>query len=284
MKRKGMLNFLLIIVGGYLVLLFLMFVFQNRLIFIPTQDLLITPDQLGIEAEEIHVGTQDGEKLHGWFFPNGNSEYLVILCHGNAGNISTRIDIARMFERLGISIILFDYRGYGLSTGSPNEQGLYHDVEAVVEFAGSEYDYDPSNIVLYGRSLGGAVASYAATKYDVAGLIVDSSFESLEQMVSELYPFVPAVLARHDFPTLEYLQSLEETPVMIMHSPDDQIIGFSHGQTLFEAANEPKKFVELTGGHNDSFNASIGTVAENWTQFLQIIEGVRNPKRTADPE
>lgn len=279
-----MLNFLLIIVGGYLILLFLMFVFQNRLIFIPTQDLLITPDQLGIEAEEIYVDTEDGEKLHGWFFPNGNSEYLVILCHGNAGNISTRIDIARMFERLGISIILFDYRGYGLSTGSPNEQGLYRDIEAVVDFAGSEYDYDPTKIVLYGRSLGGAVASYAATKYNVAGLIVDSSFESLEQMVSELYPFVPAVLARHDFPTLEYLEKLEETPVMIMHSPEDQIIGFTHGETLFEAANEPKKFVELTGGHNDSFNASIGIVARNWTQFLEVIKEIRHPEGTPNSD
>ena len=261
-------SFLLTIAGGYLVILLLMYLFQNRLLFMPTSGFMQTPESVGVTAQDVWIETEDGVKLHAWYFPPEESDRVIVLSHGNAGNISYRIDIARTLLDAGAAVLMYDYRGYGKSEGRPSEKGLYKDITAFTEHLKSEKGYPEQNIYMYGRSLGAAVAAYAATKYDLGGLVLDSAFKNLRAMVSDVYPFVPSSLARYEFPTETYLRQLEGMPVMIMHSPDDEIVGYHNGQYLYEIANEPKQFVELRGGHNDNFFASRDLIERSWREFL----------------
>ncbi|TVR29054.1 MAG: alpha/beta hydrolase [Balneolaceae bacterium] len=265
---KSIMSFLLTIAAGYLVILLLMYLFQNRLLFMPTSGFIQTPESVGVTAVDVWVETEDGVKLHAWYFPHEESGRVIVLSHGNAGNISYRIDIARTLLDAGAAVLMYDYRGYGKSEGRPSEKGLYKDITAFTEHLKGEKGYPEQNIYMYGRSLGAAVAAYAATKYDLGGLVLDSAFKNLRAMVSDVYPFVPSSLARYEFPTETYLRQLEGMPVMIMHSPDDEIVGYHNGQYLYEVANEPKQFIELRGGHNDNFFASRDLIERSWREFL----------------
>ncbi len=265
-------SILISILVGYTLLLGGMYLFQDKLIFLPSSRLVVTPEKAGLEAEDVWIHTDDGEQLHGWFFPNEETEYIVVMSHGNAGNISGRIDIAKLLNGVGVSILLYDYRGYGQSSGKPSEEGLYTDIKAVINFLKTEKGFSENQMIMYGRSMGGAVASYAATEFDVSGLVLDSAFKNLKAMVRDLYPFVPASLARYELPTEKFLSEIQNIPIMIMHSPNDSIVGISHGKYLYEIANEPKRFVELRGGHNDNFHASTDIHSRNWRKFLQVVE------------
>ena len=266
---KTMGTFLITIAGIYLLILGLMYIFQNQLLFIPSSGFIQTPAGAGLTAEDVWVETKDGVRIHGWYFPNEEAEYVVVLSHGNAGNIGGRIDIASTLLSSGASVLMYDYRGFGQSEGSPSEKGLYKDIEAIVEHLNLEYGYTEPQILMYGRSLGGAVAAYAATRYDVGGLVLDSAFKNLRAMVREVYPFVPSRLAKYDFPTDEYIRKLDGIPVMIMHSPNDEIVRYHHGQILYELAGDPKSFVELRGGHNDNFFQSQSLIERSWREFLE---------------
>lgn len=272
-------SILISIIAGYVLLLGVMYLFQNNLIFLPSSDLIVTPEKAGLQAEDIRIQTEDGERLHGWFFPHDESEYVVILSHGNAGNISGRIDIAKLLSEVGISVVLYDYRGYGQSSGKPDEEGFYRDVEAVVNYLKERKGYSERQMIMYGRSLGGAVASYAATRFEVSGLVLDSTFKNLKAMVGDLYPFVPSSLAKYEFPTEKYLQQISAIPVMIMHSPNDSIVDISHGKHLYGIAKEPKRFVELRGGHNDNFHASADIYIQNWKEFLKTVDQKRSKSK-----
>lgn len=263
-----MLSFLLVIAGGYLALLVLMFLFQDRLLFLPSSQMVQEPASVGVEGEDFWIETADDVRIHSWYFPNETSDRVIVLSHGNAGNISNRIDIARTLLESGVAVLMYDYRGYGLSEGRPSEEGLYKDIRAVTEALMSEKGYREGEIFMYGRSLGGAVAAYAATEYRLGGLVLDSAFKNLRAMVSDVYPFVPSALAKYDFPTEKYLGQLDNTPVMIMHSRGDEIIGYHHGEHLYEVARQPKTFVELQGGHNDSFFTSRDLIRHSWQEFL----------------
>jgi fermentation-respiration switch protein FrsA (DUF1100 family) len=275
---KTMIIVLSTVVGGYLLLLVFMYLFQGKMIFLPSTNFIITPSEAGLQAEDIWIETFDGEQLHGWYFPSDSTEYLVIFSHGNAGNISNRIDIAKFLQETGFSVLIYDYRGYGQSSGKPSEEGLYRDIEAVVNYLKAEKGYSEQQMIMYGRSMGGAVASYAATEFNVGGLVLDSAFRNLKTMVRDLYPFVPAFLASYDFPTEQYVQQLSGIPVMIMHSPNDTIVDITHGKSLFGVAQEPKTFVELRGGHNDNFHASVDTHNKHWREFLKMLDEQKTSK------
>ncbi|NBC02534.1 MAG: alpha/beta fold hydrolase [Bacteroidetes bacterium] len=269
---KKMVTLLVTIAGGYLLLLIFMYLFQSKLIFLPSSDLVVTPSEAGLQAEDVWIETSDGERLHGWHLTNELTEYIVVLSHGNAGNISNRIDIAKFLQEAGVSVLIYDYRGYGQSSGKPSEEGLYRDIEAVVNFLKTDEGYSEQQMIMYGRSMGGAVASFAATRFNVGGLVLDSAFKNVKAMVSDLYPFVPSFLASYEFPTEQHVQQLSDIPVMIMHSPTDTIVDISHGKALFGAANDPKTFVELRGGHNDNFHASVDIYNKHWKKFLLMID------------
>lgn len=263
-------SLILVLTGGYLLILVLMFFFQNKLLFMPTAELIQTPESAGLTAEDVWIETEDGITIHGWYFPNDSAELVVILSHGNAGNISNRLVIAETLINSDASVLMYDYRGYGQSEGQPSEEGLYKDIDAVVNHLKRDYGYSEWDMVMYGRSLGGAVAAYAASKYDIRGLVLDSAFLNLREMVRDVYPFVPSALTRYSFPTDEFLKQIDPgLPIVIMHSPNDGIVRFENGQKLYELINDPKMFVELSGGHNDNFLSSRDIILQTWQFYIR---------------
>lgn len=248
-------NILGVLAAAYGGLSLWLFVFQSNLVFYPEtgREISATPDQIGLPYEDIHLKTSDGISLHGWHIPAPQPRGTVLFLHGNAGNISHRLDSVQMFQRLGYSTLIFDYRGYGNSGGKPTEEGTYMDAEAAWRHLTEQRHIPSCRIVLFGESLGGAVGAWLAARQKPAALVIASGFTSVPDLGQQFYPYLPVRwLARIRYDTREYLRSVT-APVLIAHSPEDDIIPFEHGQALFAVANPPKQFLELAGGHNDGF-------------------------------
>jgi uncharacterized protein len=266
---------------AYLVLALLLFVAQELLVFLPGvggRSLATTPAAHGLEYEDVHLVTDDGERLHGWWIPARAGAVedpagAVIVFHGNAGNISHRMATLRIWHGLGWSVFLFDYRGYGLSSGRPTESGTYRDARAAWGHVTEERGLEPGEVVLFGRSLGAAVAARLATEVDPLALIVESAFTSVPDLGAELYWWLPVrLLARIRYPTAELLGQVA-APVLVVHSPDDDIIPFHHGRALYEAARPPKEFLELVGGHNEGFLLTGDAYRAGLQGFLDRARG-----------
>jgi len=246
----------------------LLYISQARLIYYPSRDIFTTPSQIGLKYEDAHFQSADSTKLHGWFIPADSARGIVLFCHGNAGNISNRFESLEIFHELGLSVFIFDYRGYGKSAGKPTEQGTYLDTEAALKYIIAHQHIAPLEMIFFGRSLGGAIISWLAVRYPPKMLIIESSFTSTADLGSEIYPFVPVkLLLRFKYKTLENLQQIH-CPVLVIHSRDDDIIPFEHGQKLFESANEPKHFVEIIGTHNNGFSISGERYIEGLKSFI----------------
>lgn len=249
-------SILLLVVGLYLGITALLFFFQNRLIYFPLRHLALTPAAKGLTYETVRFEAADGVKLTGWFVPAEPARGTVLFFHGNAGNISHRLESIEVFHRLGLNTFIIDYRGYGQSEGSPSEQGTYLDAEAAWRYLIDEREISPDKIIFFGRSLGGGVAAWLAEKHPPALLILESTFTSVPDLAAQLYPFLPVrLLARVHYNTLERLSQIK-APILIGHSLDDKVIPYNHGRRLFAAAPEPKGFLELHGRHNDGFMVS----------------------------
>ncbi|MBI4802746.1 MAG: alpha/beta hydrolase [Elusimicrobia bacterium] len=256
---------------AYGVLLALVYVFQSRLVYFPqmARELTETPRAAGLDFEEVRLDTADRETLHGWWVPAQAARGAALVLHGNAGNISHRIGYAAMFSRLGYSTLLLDYRGYGRSSGSPSEEGTYRDAEAAWQHLIEARRLAPQDIVLYGESLGAGVATWLALKHPLRALALASAFTSVPDLGAQVYPWLPVRrLARIKYNNLERLPRIA-APVLIAHSRDDDIIPFSHGEALFAAAHEPKQFLVLSGGHNDSFLFARPEWAAQLSAFLE---------------
>jgi uncharacterized protein len=241
------------VLAVYLALCLMLLLLQSRLVFFPTRALEATPADARLAYEDVWLRTDDGLRLHGWWVPVAEPRGTVLFFHGNAGNISHRLVSLRTFHRLGYSTLIFDYRGYGRSEGSPSEAGTYRDAEAAWRHLTEERGIAPETIALFGRSLGGAVAAWLAERHPTGAVILESTFTSVPDLGAELYPFLPVrLLARIRYPTLARMEHLR-APVLVVHSRNDDIIPFHHGRRLWEAAREPKAFLELVGTHNDGF-------------------------------
>ncbi len=259
-------NILALLATAYAALLVGVFLFQSRLVYFPNmgREFSATPQDAGLEYEEVWLTTSDGERLHAWFVPASQSRGTLLLFHGNAGNISHRMDYLLMLHRRGYSSIIFDYRGYGKSSGRPSEQGTYRDAEAAWRYLTVIRKLEPRRIALLGESLGGAVAAWLASRQAPGALVLASVFTSVPDLGAEVYPFLPVrLLSRFEYDTRAYLKNVQ-APVLIAHSREDDIIPYRHGQALFAAAREPKAFLEMRGGHNDSFLFS----QEAWVREL----------------
>ena len=227
----------------------------NQFIFFPDSTIYQDPGDFGLEFEDVYLTTSDGVRIHGWFVP-GSGDTTLLWFHGNGGNISNRADnIAGLNRRLGVNILIIDYRGYGLSEGSPNEQGTYLDAEAAVAHALSRPGVDPERLVLFGRSLGCAVAAEMALRHDVYAVVLESPFTSVSAMARRAYAFLPGLglLVGNLYDTLGKTARIE-APVMVLHGDSDEIVPFEMGREVFEAAQEPKRFYRIRGaGHNDTY-------------------------------
>jgi len=216
------------------------------------------------------ITTEDGVKIHGWFVPADSALATLIMSHGNAGNISHRIPIIRELQRRKFNVLMYDYRGYGRSEGSPDEEGIYKDGRAVFDYALKLPEVDPRRVVLWGTSLGGAVAVDVALHRRAAGLILESTFSSAKDVARAVYPFLPVHLVlRSQFNSAAKIQNIP-IPVLVMHGNRDSIIPIALGRKLYRAANDPKEFYEITGAdHNDTFFAGGNAYYDKVTLFVR---------------
>lgn len=228
-------------------------VFQSGFIYFPERRIDATPKSLGLPYEEIALRTEDGVRISAWYVPASGNRGTVLFCHGNGGNISHRLDSISVFNRLGLNVLIFDYRGYGMSEGSPDEQGTYRDAEAAYRCLVNDKKCDRRRIIVFGRSLGGAVAAWLAARHAAGMLILESAFASIPDVAADLYPWLPVrLLSRYEYRTADYVQGVR-CPVLVIHSRDDEMIPLIHGLRIYAAAAEPKSFLEISGGHNDGF-------------------------------
>jgi fermentation-respiration switch protein FrsA (DUF1100 family) len=252
-------NIISVVGIAYIAIVALLFLFQSRLIYYPQigREITITPQAYGLGYESVSIPTEDGETLHAWWVPapgpEGAARGIILLFHGNAGNISQRIEYLLMFSRLGYATLIVDYRGYGRSSGEPSEQGTYRDARAAWQWLAQVRGAKSTDIIIAGESLGGAVASWLAVQHAPRALMLMSAFTSAPDLAAQIYPFIPArLITRYSYDNLVNIRSLN-LPLLIAHSRDDDIVPFAHGQALFAAASGPKQFIEMRGGHNEAF-------------------------------
>jgi pimeloyl-ACP methyl ester carboxylesterase len=231
----------------------LLYFTQAKFVYYPHiggREIVATPEYIGLEYEDVVFVTADTCKLAGWFIPVEDSRGVILFCHGNAGNISHRLETIQMFNELKLSTFIFDYRGYGESEGKITEEGTYQDVEAAWNYLIQERGISSGEIIIFGRSLGGAIGAWLAKKHDPGALILESTFTSIADVAVEIYPIFPVrLMCRFGYNTKEYIKKIT-CPVLIIHNQEDEIIPFSHGQKLFNTAHEPKQFLEIRGTHN----------------------------------
>lgn len=278
---KALLQLVVVLGFAYGALLAYAYFFQERLVYFPGfgGGSTAAPTDVGLDYEEVRFRTADDLRLHGWYVPARPELAVLLFMHGNAGDITHRLDTLRMFHDMGLSTFLFDYRGYGRSEGRPTEQGTYRDAEAAWRWLVEERGVPPDRIVVFGRSLGAAIGAWLASHREPAALIIESAFTSAPDLARRHYGFLPVgLLARIHYDTRRYIRELD-CPVLILHSVDDEIVPFAHGRELYEAAPQPKQFGTLQGGHNESFFASYPEYRRLLSEFLDR----HGPRPVVDP-
>lgn len=252
----------------YFGLVVMAYLFQGRLLYQPGRRISMTPEDIGLPYEEVPLLTSDGVHLSAWYVPSERERGVVLFCHGNAGNMSHRLDSINIFHELRLSVMIFDYRGYGRSAGAASEEGTYRDAEAALIYLTRDRGVGPASIIVFGRSLGGAVAAHVALNHAAAALIVESSFTSVPDLGAELYPFLPVrLISRFRYPTAAFVERIG-IPKLFIHSPDDEVIPFRHGERLLAFGAEPKEFLRIQGGHNDGFLVSGRLYREGLDSFI----------------
>ena len=249
--------------------------FEHSQVYHPDRVLVATGAELGRPWEDVLFKASDDVQLNGWFFPAGTNsrrrQLVVLICHGNAGNISHRLDTYAALLTTGVNVFAFDYRGYGRSQGRPSEEGTYRDAQAAHAWL-RQKGFAGTNIIPFGGSLGGGVAAELAVREPVGGLVLQATFTSVPDMAAELFPWLPV----RRFGTIRYETRSKlprlHVPVLVMHSPADELVRFSHAQANFAAANEPKLFWEIQGDHNHPLTDTARFIA-GVDKFLGLLNG-----------
>jgi fermentation-respiration switch protein FrsA (DUF1100 family) len=266
--------------------------FEEKFIYFPSKypggmwelDELSTAEaETVLEIEDCWLRAQDGVRLNGWFCNPGRKEsgliqsnpirMVFLFFHGNAGNITDRYDMILRLMTLPVRVFIIDYRGYGKSEGRPSEGGLYLDAKAAWHYLVSKRVVDPSQIILFGKSLGGAVAIDLATHVEAAGLIVQSSFTSIPDMAKRLIPILPKFLIRTRMDSVSKIARVS-CPKLFIHSPADEIVPYALGRRLFQTAAEPKAFYDVSGApHNETYRVGGEAYLDVLRRFVQTCAG-----------
>lgn len=253
------------IVAAFKVLFILL---EQKSLYHPTEKIPETPKDLGIGFEDVNLKTADGQLLNGWFIPAKDAKVTILYCHGNAGNIYHRLHKVKFFHEMGTNFFIFDYRGYGKSTGKPTEKGLYKDAQAAYDYLVSRNDVTKNKIVVYGKSLGGPIAADLCVNRQARALILEGSFASVALRAQQLYPFLPMkLLITQKYDTMAKVRSLR-IPKLIAHGKQDDVISFHHGEILFSSAAEPKQFLLFNGSHNDDVYVISASYKAELERFL----------------
>jgi len=262
---------LLTAIAAYVAVLVYLYLAQSHKIYLPdlpTRELRASPADIGLPYENVWLHTDDGLQLHAWYVPAEGERAAVLYFHGNSGNISQRLDTVRIFHNLKLSVLLFDYRGFGRSEGRPSEEGTHRDALAAWNYLAQQRRVAPQRLVLLGRSLGASMAAWLASQRPAAALVVESTFTSVPDLAAEFFWWLPARrLARFRYATRDYLTAVH-CPVLVAHSPEDEIIPYRHGEALFAAAAEPKQWLRLRGNHEDGFLLSGEHYVRGLDSFL----------------
>jgi len=254
---------------------------EQMFLFFPDQEIVMTPADLGLQYQDVFFSAADGARLHGWYLPGEAEQPLLLFCHGNAGNISHRVDNLHLLRQLGLSVFIFDYRGYGRSEGQASEEGTYTDGRAALDWLKGK-GWSAERMIYFGRSVGAGVALQLALEQPPAGLVLESPFTSIKAMGRHHYPLLWllagwAISARYD--NLAKI-GLLKTPLLLFHGDRDDIIPQRMGRELYEQAPQPKTFYSIPGaGHNDTYDVG----GENyWRQWREVIGSVARDEMAAE--
>jgi hypothetical protein len=271
--HKKILRLILILASVWILLAVLLFTFQASFVYHPSARQRGTPRDFGLAYEDVWFHTSDKVTLHGWHISAHSPIATMLYCHGNGGNISYGLEHLALLNKLGLEVFTFDYRGFGKSNGTPTEEGTYRDARAAWNYLVGDAKVPGKRIVVYGRSLGGAVAAWLASQMTPGALIVENAFISVPEAGQDIYPIFPSrLMAQFQYNTLEYIKNTH-VPVLIIHAKDDRQIPFRHGKALFSAASMPKRFLEISGGHVDAYKGSAPAYAKEIKRFVNDFLG-----------
>ena len=254
---------------------FLLFLFliscQGSFLYHPSKSLNMNPVNINLLFESVDFKTSDDVSLHGWYVPAQNHRGVVLFCHGNGGNISNRLDTIKVLNELNLTVFIFDYRGYGKSSGTPTEEGTYADAMAAWEYLRESKGIPAEKIIVHGRSLGGAIAVWLASETDPAALVVESSFTSAVDVAETmtLVKYFSGIIT-YKYSAVDYIRKVK-CPILVIHSRDDRLIDFSLGERLYNAAPGSPGFLEIKGDHNSGFIESYETYKKGLNKFLSEI-------------
>ena len=266
-----MVSIVAMLFGGYALLVVVVFFAQSALLYFPSHEVFATPHQVGLSYQPVKFKTSDDLTLDGWYVPAdpAGAGDTVLFFHGNAGNITHRLDSLLVFNELGLNTFIFDYRGFGQSEGKISEAGSYLDAEAALAYLTDTRGIAPKHIIFFGRSLGGAIAARLASGTPPKMVILESTFTSIPDLAATVYPFLPARwMSRFDYDAETYLKSVH-SPVLIVHSRDDEIIPLRHAKALYAAAPGPKAFLEIRGNHNVGFLLDRNAYLKGLQHFIE---------------
>ena len=255
-KRRARLKRVIRLAIAIVLLLVMLRWFEHSQVYYPSRVLEAAPAELGRAFEDVRFKAADGVGLHGWFFPAPDTHsprvgLAFLICHGNAGNISHRLELCAALLETGAGVFVFDYRGYGQSHGRPGEEGTYRDAQAAHGWL-RQRGFRGEDIIAYGESLGGGIVSELALRETLGGIVLQSTFTSIPDIGAELYPWLPVRwMSTIKYDTHAKLPRIK-VPALVMHSRADDLARFTHAEKNFAAANEPKVFCELRGGHNEA--------------------------------
>ena len=270
----GLWKLLIIVIGVYAVISVYVYLMQSSLVFYPNmpgRQLVATPADIGLSYQDVSLDTEDNVSIHGWFIPSEDAKATLLFFHGNAGNISHRLESIRIFNSLGLNVFIIDYRGYGQSEGTITEKGSYLDAEAAWSFLVNSKGISEQQVIIFGRSLGASIAAWLASKYTPAALIIESGFSSVASMGQRFYPFLPVRWLTHIKYDTEKYAATVSCPVLVAHSKNDEIIPYDEGRKIFHAVSETKYFLEMQGGHNDGFMVSGSSYIQGLESFIENV-------------
>lgn len=249
----------------------ILYIMQSSFLYKPFGEIVYTPDELGLDFEDLTIKTVDGLAINAWYIPAKDAEFTILFCHGNGGNIMHRLDSINLFNQFGLNCLIFDYRGYGNSEGKPSEEGTYRDAMAAYKWLTEEKKICQDDIIFFGRSIGASVATRLASEVGSLSLVIESAFTSYVDMGKKFYPYMPVKwFAKFNYNTLEYIKNVR-CPIMIIHSRDDEIVPFEFGLQLHEASGKLSEFVEIYGTHNDGFLVSGKIYKQAWLKWLKSL-------------